>query len=93
MVTNDKRSVLFCDMQEKRLLLVEFAKFRGQQQLPEPTVFMERLIATKILTNGVPGRCVFVARESAQRIRSMNDSDNNGITSALDVGILFARKL
>jgi hypothetical protein len=47
----------------------------------------------KILTNGVPGRCLFVASESAQRIRSMNDSDNDGITSAFDVGILFARKL
>ena len=93
MVTNDQRSVLFCDVQEKRLLPVKVAKFRGQRPLLEPTVYMEGSIATKILTNGVPGRYLFVASESAQRIRSMNESDDDVITGALDVGILFSRKL
>lgn len=93
MKTNDQRGVLFCDMQKKRLLLVKVAKLRGQRQLLEPTVYMEKLIAMKILTNGVPGRCLFVVSESAQRIRSMNESDDDVITGAFDVGILFARKL
>jgi hypothetical protein len=80
-------------MQQNWLLLIEFAKFRDQCQLVEPTKYMKRLTATKIPTSRIPGRYLFLANESAQSERSLNESGDNGITGTFNVGILFARKL